>query len=197
MAETTSFAEFVRRIRAGDAQAAEELVRQYETMIRREVRMRLTDPQLRHLVDTMDICQSVLASFFVRAASGQYDLDDPRQLTGLLVVMARNKVARQARKQRADRRDHRRNVQGGAEGWDFADPDPSPSRVVAGRELLGEFRARLTDEERRLADLRAQGREWAEIAAELGGTAQARRKQLARAADRVARELGMEGGEDG
>src|SRR5215213_9339327 len=82
MAETTSFAEFVRRIRAGDAQAAEELVRQYETTIRREVRMRLREPQLRRLVDTMDICQSVLASFFVRTASGQYDLDDPRQLTG-------------------------------------------------------------------------------------------------------------------
>jgi DNA-directed RNA polymerase specialized sigma24 family protein len=160
---------------SGSAQAA-ELARKYEPVIRMEVRLRLGDPRLQRLVDTMDICQSVLASFFVRAASGEYDLDEPRQLTGLLVVMARNKVAHQARRQRARRRD----VAPGPDGWDFTDPDPGPSRVVAGRELLDEFRARLTVEERRLADLRAEGREWAEIAAELGGTAGARRKQFAR-----------------
>jgi hypothetical protein len=68
----------------------------------------------------------------------------------------------------------------------------SPSEVVAGRELLHEMRRRLTDEERRLADLRAQGRAWDEIAAEVGGTAGARRKQLARALDRVTRELGLD-----
>ena len=56
---------------------------------------------------------------------------------------------------------------------------PSPSRLVAGRELLDEFRRRLTVEERQLADLRAQGYEWAEIAGRLGGTPGARSKQLA------------------
>ena len=44
-----------------------------------------------------------------------------------------------------------------------------------------------------MADLRSAGREWAEIAAELGGTAQARRKQLARAVKRVSQELGLDG----
>ncbi len=34
---------------------------------------------------------------------------------------------------------------------------------------------------------------WADIAAELGGTAQARRMQWTRAIERVARELGLEG----
>ena len=52
----------------------------------------------------------------------------------------------------------------------------------------------LTAEERRLADLRAQGCDWAEIAARLGGSAEACRKQLARALDRVEHQL--EGGED-
>jgi len=42
----------------------------------------------------------------------------------------------------------------------------------------------------RVADLRGQGYEWAEIAAQLGGTAEARRKQLARALDRI--ELALE-----
>jgi hypothetical protein len=61
--------------------------------------------------------------------------------------------------------------------------------MVAGRELLEEFRRRLSEEERALADLRAQGCEWPEIAARLGGTPEARRKQFARAVDRVEEQL--------
>ena len=45
--------------------------------------------------------------------------------------------------------------------------------------------------------MRAQGYEWAEIAARLGGTPQARRKQLTRAADRVTLELRLEETDDG
>jgi RNA polymerase sigma-70 factor (ECF subfamily) len=54
------------------------------------------------------------------------------------------------------------------------------------------LRQRLTPEELRVADLRAEGRQWAEIAAALGGTAQARRRQLSRALDRIAAQIGLE-----
>jgi hypothetical protein len=48
-----------------------------------------------------------------------------------------------------------------------------------------------------LADLRGQGCEWAEIAARVGETAQARRMQLARAVRRVERQLeGCEAGHE-
>jgi DNA-directed RNA polymerase specialized sigma24 family protein len=194
MAQDGTFAEFIRRIRAGDAQAAEELVRRYESVIRVEVRHRLSDPRLRRLFDSMDISQSVLASFFVRASTGQYELDEPAQLVKLLVGMARNKLAFQARKQRALRRDHRRVETLDPESCDVPASDPSPSQEIAHRELLETFRQRLSAEERHLADLRAQGRGWAEIVAALGGTAQGRRKQLARAIDRVAKELGLDEG---
>jgi RNA polymerase sigma-70 factor (ECF subfamily) len=131
-----------------------------------------------------------MASFFVRAAAGEFDLEQPDQLPRLLVVMARRKLAQQVRRHRAARRDYRRSEE--------RDPvylagrtcaNPSPSRLVAGRELLDEFRRRLTDEERQLADLRAQGVEWAAIASLLGGNPAARSKQLARALDRVEQEL--------
>ncbi|MCI0462326.1 MAG: ECF-type sigma factor [Gemmataceae bacterium] len=92
------FAEFLRRIRAGDESAAAELVRQYEPLLRREIRMRLTDPTLHRLVSASDICQSVLLSFFVRAAAGQYELERPEDLRQLLVRMAQNKIADQARR---------------------------------------------------------------------------------------------------
>src|SRR5262247_599815 len=97
--DTETFAEFVRRIRAGDGQAAAEMVRRYEPLIRREVRLRTEDRRLARVFDSMDVCQSVLASFFVRTAAGQYDLDRPEQLLQLLVTMARNKLVSAARRQ--------------------------------------------------------------------------------------------------
>ncbi len=88
------FENFLTRIRAGDAEAAADLVRRYESVIRREIRFRLTDPSVRRQEDDEDVCQAVLASFFVRAALGEYELTDPAQLRGLLLQMARNKLAR-------------------------------------------------------------------------------------------------------
>jgi RNA polymerase sigma-70 factor (ECF subfamily) len=192
VSEPTAFAEFVRRIRAGDEQAAADLVRRFEPLVRREVRLRLEDRRLARAFDSMDVCQSVMASFFVRVAAGQYDLENPGQLIGLLVKMARNKLASSARDQTRQRRDHRRAA-GGDAGLDaVAGGDPTPSQVVSNRELLDAMRAKLTDDERAVADLRAQGLEWAEVAQRLGGTAPGRRMQLGRAVDRVARELGLD-----
>jgi RNA polymerase sigma-70 factor (ECF subfamily) len=196
--EDAGFADFIRRIRAGDDRAARELVERYDPVIRREVRLRLRDQRLSTRFDWTDIRQSVMASFFVRAAAGQYDLTQPDQVLRLLVAMTRNKLAQQVRRHRSDRRDYRR-----LEAHDPAYVErrsaaaPSPSRLVAGRELLEDFRRRLSPDERRLADLRAEGFEWAEIAARLGVTADACRKQLARALDRVEEQLAAsEAGDD-
>jgi RNA polymerase sigma-70 factor (ECF subfamily) len=132
MSDTPPFAEFMGRIRAGDARAAEDLVRQYESAIRLAVRTRLTDPALRRQLDSVDICQSVLASFFARAALGQYDLADPAQLVGLLVRMAHNKLAGQARFHRRLRRDGGRAAGlDGADGQADAGPAPSGWRPAA------------------------------------------------------------------
>jgi RNA polymerase sigma factor (sigma-70 family) len=193
MAEDAEFTDLIRRVRGGEETAAAELVRTYEPEIRRAVRIRLTDPRLGRLFDSMDICQSVLANFFIRAAAGQFDLKRPDQLLKLLVTMARNKLRDQARRQRAERRDHRRLEHGQTAALEaVADRGASPSRVVAGQELLQKLRRQLSAEERYLAEQRALGREWADIAAERGEGPEALRKRLARALDRVARQLGLE-----
>jgi DNA-directed RNA polymerase specialized sigma24 family protein len=99
--DNTTFAEFLRRVRAADERAAAELVSRYEPALRLAIRLRMKDPKLRRLLEPADLCQSVLKSFFVRAATGQYDLDSPEKLLALLRTMGRNKVAEQTRKQQA------------------------------------------------------------------------------------------------
>jgi DNA-directed RNA polymerase specialized sigma24 family protein len=156
------------------------------------VRRRLTDPTLRRLLDSMDICQSVLASFFIRAAAGAYDLEQPEQLLKLLAVMARNKLVNQVQKHRAARRRPPPPCPETPDPNAIVDPGASPSQVVSQGELLEEFRRRLSSAERQLADQRAQGRAWTEIAAELGGSPDGLRMQLQRAIERVTQELGLD-----
>jgi RNA polymerase sigma-70 factor (ECF subfamily) len=187
------FSDFITKIRAGDEDAARELVLQFEKLIRCEVRVRLTDPSLYRIFDSMDICQSVLTSFFVRAALGQYKLDNPEDLVRLLIGMARRKLAFHARKQRAQRRDHRRTQDATAVSLASGE---NPSSIVANRDILSQFRERLTDEERQLADLRSLGHGWDAIAGRCGGTSAGRRMQLTRAIKRVAQQLRLDGHED-
>jgi RNA polymerase sigma-70 factor (ECF subfamily) len=181
------------RVQSGDPDAAAELIRHYEPDIRLEVRvrMRVQDGRLKRLLDSMDVTQSVLGSFFAGVAAGRFVPEHPQQLLGLLVAMTRNKLLSQVRDQRRQRRDLRRVQSLDAAVHDVSGDEETPSQVVASQELLREFRKRLTEEERRLAERRSAGRPWPEIAAELGGTADGRRKQLERAFARVAEELGL------
>ena len=181
------FADFIRRVRAGDMRAAEELVSRYGPEIRFELRLclRQRNVRLRRVVDSMDIVQSVMASFFVRAAVGEFQLDDPDRLAHLLMEMARHKLADYVKYYQRQRRDLRREKDL-SPGHDVIDrSSETPSQLIAGRELLQMLHDQLSEDERRLAEMRLQGLEWAAIAGVLGGTPEARRKQLARAVARV------------
>src|SRR5262249_45610094 len=137
---------------------------------------------------SMDICQSVLGNFFVRAAAGQFDLEDPQQLLRLLVTMARNRLRDHAR------RPINRTAPSESSGVLNAavGREETPSEIVAYEELLKAVRSQLSDAERYLAEQRAQGRAWADLAAELNSTPEALRKQLARAVERAAHAVGLE-----
>jgi RNA polymerase sigma factor (sigma-70 family) len=185
------FADFVRRIRAGDDQAAAELVNRFESLIRREVRLRISGSQVNRAFDSLDVSQSVLANFFARAATGQFELEHPDQLARLLVTMARNKLVSRVRSERRQIRDIRR-VTGDRDALDrVADEQQSPSEIVGRKELLERFRTLLSDEERQIIDLRNEGLGWDEVATKLGGTGQARRMQMSRGIERLIRQLGI------
>jgi RNA polymerase sigma factor (sigma-70 family) len=190
-ARDPEFADFVRRIRAGDDQAAEELVNRFESLIRREVRLRISGSQINRAFDSQDVTQSVLANFFVRAATGQFELEHPDQLARLLVTMARNKLVSRVRSERRQIRDIRRVTVDPDALNRMADEQPSPSEIVARRELLERLRKLLSDEEQQIIDLRNQGLGWDEVALQLGGSGQARRMQMSRGIERLTRELGI------
>ena len=193
--EEPGFAEFLRRLRERDEHAARELVRCYEPAIRRAARLRLRDPLLRRVIESDDICQAVFASFFVRTAQGEYNLESPDQLLRLLATIARNKVATYASRERAGRRDQRR-IDPGVVLEECPASGDSPSRQTAAEELVQEAQRRLTPRERELLQRRTQGLEWAEIARELGGSPDGLRVRLARAFARLRRHLGLEGAAD-
>jgi RNA polymerase sigma factor (sigma-70 family) len=191
MPDDTAFIVLIKRVRSGDQEAATELVRRFEPAIRRAVRVRLVDDRLRRQFDSMDVCQSVLGSFFVRAAMGQFELEKSEQLLKLLATMVRNKVAERAAHAKAHRRDYRRDSDL-QEAANVAASVPEANRQIEARELLDLAKQRLTAEERQILDLRSSGLDWGEVAARIGGTPEALRKKLARGVERVTRELGLE-----
>lgn len=189
--EKKAFDDLVLRVRVGDDQAAEELVRLYEPLVRRELRIRMTSRRLAKLFDSVDICQSVWSSFFVRVVAGQYDLDSPQHLARLLISMVRNKLASHARRGYSLKRSIDRIDEDPRDMSLLQDAQDSPSVQIAVKELTVKIEQHLTIEERQIAKLRRDGLSWEAIARSLGRTAQACRMQLDRAADRVIEHLGL------
>jgi RNA polymerase sigma-70 factor (ECF subfamily) len=184
MLDDNEFTRLMQQTRAGDQAAAMKLVELYEPEIRRTARMRMTDPKLRRLVDSMDICQSVFGKFFNKAAQGDLNLDTPDQLLGLLVTMTRNRVVDEHRRQTRKKR-------GSGEAPLLAESNmvvegsPGPKTAFEMKDLLDQVRSHLTPEELEIADRRNLGKSWNEIADELSESSEVLRKRLERALERV------------
>lgn len=189
-----AFPRLIEQLRAGDERAARRIVEDYGRTIQIMVRARLVDRRLRRVLDSMDVCQSVMGSFFVRAAIGQFELESPRQLVALLTTMAEHKVYSAVRRLTAQRRDVRQQVDD-VDLEDLSDiRAANPSRQVELRELFEQFQASLTEDERVLVDLRRQGASWNEVALRAGSSPEAVRKRVHRATARVLRELEFDEG---
>ena len=189
MLSDQQFADLMSQTRRGDQDAARELVRMYEPEIRRAARLRLTDPKLRRIVDSIDICQSVFGRFFKSATDGSFDLEKPEQLLVLLTTMTRNRIIDEHRRQAAQKRDSRDAIGSSFDLASVIENSPGPRTTAAARELLSEVRSRLSIDELQIADLRNAGKSWAEVAKELNESADGLRKRLERALERVRMEI--------
>ena len=176
--EPSDFERFLVAVRDGDRDLAIDLVRQYEPYLRRIIHQRLADRRVRHVVDSVDICQSVMADFFEEAEPDRFKFQSPDDLRRLLVTMALNKLRNWSRHE-----GRRGEI---PDGWNPTASDPSPSRVAAANDEISFLLSRLPPPEARLFEWsRVQGRTWDEIAREEGGRPDALRMRLMRAVARA------------
>ncbi len=189
-AESALLVSWIEGVKAGNQTAAAELVRHYEPEVRRFVRFRLTDPRLRRLIDSVDVCQSVMVRFFQGIQAERLSAEHPLQLLKLLTTMARNSLLDHARKVKVRRHisgsglepDHLANV---------ADRRTNPNEKLEEADLVDLIRSRMRPDEQRALDQWLLGQGWEEMSQEFGCEPDALRKRLTRAIDRTTKELGL------
>ena len=184
------FQTLVTRLRAGDDDAAAELVRLYEPDLRRFLRVRLAKSgSVKRAVESADICQLVFADFLPRVRKGEYDLDNAEQLRKLLFTMSRNKYLKTVKRYRAARRDAGRVSNQDVGDLQVAGLESTPSAKVSRAEQIELVLTRLTEQERFIADQRRARRSWSQIAQALGESADAVRVRFSRRIDGLIAEL--------
>lgn len=191
----SDLADCLQAIRCGDETAATRFVSAFEPEVRRFVRVRLTDPGLRRLMDSIDIVQSVMGRFFLHLQADRLQIEHPLQLLKLLLTMARNALIDHSRHAAV-----RRNVEG--VGGDLslafvADRQAPQEDSLIGSDLLSYVRQRLGPQERALLDGWLGGTGWEELAGEFGSSPEALRKRMTRAIDRATSTLGLWKEDDG
>jgi len=193
----SGFIKLIRLVESGSEEAATDLITRYGPSLRRIARIRLHGSEIRRILDSQDIYQSVMAIFFQRIQTGRFELETPEDLIRLVSTMIRNRVTDKIRRHHAQRRDLRRNLSVEDESIAVVDMEDSPSVLVSREELIMRFREVLTEQERLLLDERARGYTWQELAERLSATPDQLRKQLSRALEKVARQLDPGDQDDG
>jgi DNA-directed RNA polymerase specialized sigma24 family protein len=162
--------QWLERLQAGDAAAAERLWERYFQRLVALARRKLADFP-RRAADEEDVALSAFDSFCRGAAQGRFPrLDDRDNLWHLLVVITARKAQRL---RRHETRQKRGGLQAGA-------AEPADADLLIDREPTPEFAAQLAEEMQRLLDVlqdkeliavaqwRMEGHTSAEIAARLG-----------------------------
>ena len=164
----------------------------YGPQIRRAIRVRSTGGRLQRVLDSEDICQTVIRRFF-EAEGANTPAENPAMLLNWLLEVARNRLREQHRRDRTAKRGGGRLQEIGLAALDrLAGNNPDISTVVADRELLSWLMERMTPDQRLIAERRAGGEEWSEIARAMGTTAEALRKRYRRGLDALVE--GVDGG---
>lgn len=168
-AATLSFAELLSRARQHDAEAMNELCRQYQPRLQVVARV-LLGPALRPILDSMDLVQSVHRSLLVGLRAEKFDISTPENLLALSLTLLRRKIARHWRRARRQERLH-----SGASSMDLlptllaeiATTEMGPADAAQYHDLVGHLCQHLSVSERQIIALRLDGYTTAEIAHEL------------------------------
>lgn len=159
------------RLRARDPGTAAELFRRYTGRLIALARSRLSG-KLAKRIDAEDVVQSAYRSFFSGASAGEYEVRQGADLWGLLATITLRKLRRQVQHHSAQKRSMRKEQ-------DFDGPDgqyalqaelltqePSPVEALALVDQLEQLMRQLGPLQRRMVELRLQGHNLDEIAAQ-------------------------------
>lgn len=193
--------QFLERIRAGDEDAARELLTRYEAEVRLVVRRQL--PRLlRSRFDSIDFLQSVWGDFFQRMRSegvSQAEFEDSRHLVAFLARAAKNKVIDEYRRAASQKQDMHREEPLWVDGdrpRELQGHDDSPSQVAEAHEALDRLREFLPEERREILELKAQGLSSKDIGDRLGISERTVQRVIEDLRRRARPELGEDAGED-
>jgi RNA polymerase sigma-70 factor (ECF subfamily) len=185
--------ELLARWRNGDQAAAAELFRRYAARLIALAKSRLS-ARLSNRVDPEDVVQSVYRSFFAESRDGRYQLERGGDLWQLLVTITLHKLANQANRLETGKRAVGRECQFGSEdsllgiGAPALTRNPSPVEAAALADELEQVLRALDAPQRRIVELRLQGYNLDEIAAEVSCSLSSVRRVL----ERVKKQLGGE-----
>lgn len=170
-----------------------ELIAQYETEVRIVARARL-GAVLRPYLDTVDVVQSVHRSLLIGLRHDKFDISTPDNLLALAVTIVRRKIARDWRRMRRQQR-----LSGGHGGTGLrqllvtlSSSLPDAQHDVMLKEAIERVLNELDGLDRSLIELRLNGHNTAEAAAQLGIDAAHARVRLMRARRRL-HEAGING----
>jgi RNA polymerase sigma-70 factor (ECF subfamily) len=172
VAASESFDDIMRRLRAGDEDAAAAVFHRFAQRLVALARSRL-DSRLRQKVDPEDVVQSVYKSFFLRYAGGQLDPHNWDSLWTLLTVITLHKCGRWQEHFHAGRRTLDAEVAlppptgDSGSGWEALAGDPTPSEVVLLTETVEELLRGVEGRNREIVTLALQGHTASEISAQL------------------------------
>src|SRR6476620_7104685 len=131
--ESMDSVELLRRVAAGDDQAATDIFERYAERLTALARSRLS-AKLASRVDPEDIVQSAYRSFFVAAGHGQFEIHGGGDLWRLLVEMTLHKLYRTAQHHLAQQRSVSREQRnyGSRDLAEFlVGREPTPEEVLA------------------------------------------------------------------
>ena len=172
---------WLRRLEAGDADAAQPLYQHFCTRLHALARRRIP-ANIRTVYDHDDAAASAFNSLFLCLKAGRYQLQDRTDIWRLLLTIAERKIAHRIRDELCDKRDIRRVVQNSVfVRTTLAEPDKTRPEVesLVQREPTPEFAAEVSDtcdallaalpddDSRQIALLRLEGYTSEEIATKL------------------------------
>jgi RNA polymerase sigma-70 factor (ECF subfamily) len=175
MSDESAFEPLMARLRQGDEEAARLIFQRFANRLIGLARHRL-DERIRQKVGPEDVMQSVLKSFFLRQAAGQYELASWDSLWSLLTVITLRKCGHQVERFQAACRDVRREANlttgdSAAATWQAIAREPTPTEATLLAETMEQLFAGLSPDDRCIVELTLQGHTRSEVSA-LAGVAE-------------------------